>query len=182
MDRQMRDVQDSESGFTLVEVMIAGVVLVLGLVSVAYCFALGLGMVATAQQDTVARQKAREAMECVFAARDTGNLTFDQICNVGTGPNCIFLVGLQPLNTAPLTGIVNNFNDVGPMETVWQPPPNGILGDTGGVQVPLSQYQRQIQITSITADLIQITVTIQYTTVKGLTRSVTLNGLMSPYA
>ena len=182
MSRPGQFTPDSESGFTLLEVLIASIVLIVGLVAVAYCFGLGLAVVTTAQEDTVARQKAREAVESVFTGRDTSNLTYDQICNVAAGTPCIFVNGFTSLTTAPVSGIVNNIGDLGPVETVWTPGKDGILGTADDVQVVLSGYQRQIVITSLSPILKQITVTIQYTTMKGITRTVILNVLMSPYA
>jgi len=172
--------QPSESGFTLVEVMIATVIMVVGLLSVAYGVGCGLAVVLTSGEDTIARQKAREAMEDVFTARDDALVTFDQVCNVGNGANCIFVNGLTPLTTAGPDEIVNTADDGG-VETVDTPGPDGILGTADDIQVPLTGYQRSIQVTQLSPILKQITVTIQYTTSRGLTRTVTLVALMSPY-
>ncbi|MGA2631705.1 MAG: prepilin-type N-terminal cleavage/methylation domain-containing protein [Terriglobia bacterium] len=172
--------EHDDSGFTLIEVIVAAVVLVVGLVAVAYGVALGLAVVTTSQQDTIARQKAREAMEDVFTARDTSTLTFDQICNVGTGTGCIFVSGFTALTTPGPDGIVNTADDGG-TETVYTPGPDGVLGTADDVQVTLSGFQRQIQVTQLTSILKQVTVTIQYTTPNGSRRSVTLVSLMSPY-
>jgi len=169
-----------ESGFTLVEVLIATVVMVTGLLSVAYGLGLGVAVIQTSTEDTLARQKAREAMEDVFTARDDARMTFDQVCNVGGGPNCIFVNGLTGLTTAGPDGIVNTADD-GAIETVVTPGPDGILGTADDIQASLVGYQRSILVTQITPILKQITVTIQYTTPQGLTRSVTLVALMSPY-
>ncbi len=89
MEGPMQWRQSEESGFTLVEVMIAAIILVTGLLSLAYAFGLGLGSIDTAQMDSIARQKARQAMEDVFTARDTGGVTFSQICNLPT-TGCLF--------------------------------------------------------------------------------------------
>lgn len=198
-----------EGGFTLLEVMISALILVIGLLSVAYALGLALGTIDTAQMDSIARQKARQAMEDVFTARDTGGITFSQICNVGTGPNCIFINGYEPLYTAgpdglvntaddgtaaPLPGIVNTNGIAGTatlptgckvtpcIETVDTPGPDGILGTADDVFVPLVGYQRQILITVINPSLLnQITVTIKYTTPNGFTRYVTLVSFIGPY-
>lgn len=169
-----------DSGFTLIEVMVASVLLVVGLMAVAYGMVLGLAVVSTAQQDTIARQKAREAMEDVFTARNTSNVTFDQICNIAVGTPCIFVSGFTPLATPGNDGIVNTVDD-GAMEWVWTPGPDGILGTADDVKVYLNGFQRQIQVTTITPILKQVTVIIRYTTPQGFTRSVTLVAVMSPY-
>jgi type II secretory pathway pseudopilin PulG len=167
-----------ESGFTLVEVLIAGVVLSVGLVGLAGMYGQGLMTVMTAQEDTIARQKAREAMESVLTGRNTANLTYAQIENISKGG--VFKDGFTPLTTPGPDGIVNTLDD-GPVETIIMPGPDGILGTSDDVVVPLNGYQRQILITDVTSILKQVQVTILYTTTRGQTRSVTLNCYVSPY-
>lgn len=209
MDQVVRRQGHDESGFTLIEVMIASAILLTGLLSLAFAFMMGLGVIQTSQQDSIARQKARQAMEDVFTARDTGGITFSQICNVGSGASCIFISGFEPLYTAgpdglvntaddgtaaPLPGIVNTANagagaslptgcSAAPcIETLDTPGPDGILGTADDVFVPLKGFQRQIQITQLSALLNQITVTVKYTTPQGFTRTVTLVAVIGPYA
>jgi len=190
----LQRIRDDASGFTLVEVMIAAVILIVGLVSLAYCYAMGLSVVSRAQEDSVARQKAREAMEDVFTARDTSTITFDQICNIAAGTPCIFTAAATPLYTAGPDEIVNTADDgTGPLfpgcsanpcvEVVDLPGPDGILGTADDVLAPLYQYQRQITITQVPGNqlLKQVTVTITYTTSQGQTGQVSINALMSPY-
>jgi prepilin-type N-terminal cleavage/methylation domain-containing protein len=192
MDRVVPCHDRDEGGFTLIEVMVAAVILVVGLLSLAYAFGMGFGVIATAQMDSIARQKARQAIEDVYTARDTGSISFSQICNIGSGASCIFINGYEPLYTAGPDGLVNTADDgtgtlptgcsVTPcIETVDTPGPDGILGTADDVFVPLVGFQRQIQITPLTAVLNQITVTINYTTPTGISRSVTLVGLIGPY-
>jgi prepilin-type N-terminal cleavage/methylation domain-containing protein len=181
MNRKISRHEHDDSGFTLIEVMVASVVLVVGLVAVAYGMALGLSVVTTSQEDTIARQKAREAMEDVFTARDTASITFDQICNIAAGTPCIFVVGFTGLTLAGPDGIVNTADDPAAIETVVTPGADGILGTADDVLVPLNGFQRQIQITALSPVLKQIAVTIQYTTPRGITRSTTLVAVMSPY-
>ena len=187
MDREIPPPGDNESGFTLVETMIASLILVTGLLALAYAFLTGMAVVMTGQQDSIARQKAREAMENVFSARDNSTLSFAQICNVGSGSSCIFINGFEPLYQAGPDGMLNTADDgtgcasTPCYEQIWTPGPDGVLGTADDVQVQLLGFQRQIQITQITSILVQITVTIQYTTSKGVTRSVTTTAHMSPY-
>ncbi len=208
MDRRKPRPRDHDSGFTLVEVMIAAVILVAGLLSLAYAFGLGLASIDTAEMDSIARQKARQAMEDVFTARDTGGVTFSQICNQPAA-SCLFLPSTtwQPLYTpgpdglvftsddgtaAPIPGITTNgagSGDVLPtgcsvapcIETVEMPGPDGILGTSDDVYAPLNGYLRNIAITPITSNLNQVIVTIRYTTPNGITRDVTIVALIGPY-
>ena len=180
MDRGVPRHEHDDSGFTLVEVIVASLLLVVGLLAVAHGFGLGIAVVKTAQDDTIARQKAREAMEDVLSARDTSNVTFDQICNISAGTPCIFVNGFTALTTPGNDGIVNTADD-GPVEWVWTPGPDGILGTADDDKVYLNGFQRRIQITQITPILKRITVTVQYKTPGGLTRLVTLEAVVSPY-
>ena len=59
----------SDKGFGLIEMMIAITILGVGLLGMAAMFTEGLLQVATGQSDNIAKQKASEAIESVFAAR-----------------------------------------------------------------------------------------------------------------
>ncbi|MGH9434961.1 MAG: type IV pilus modification PilV family protein [Terriglobia bacterium] len=166
----------SESGLSLIEVMIAGFVLSVGLLGLAYAYGQGTAVVLTTQQDAIARQKAREAMEDVLTARNTDTLTWDQLDNVSNGG--VFIDGVQQLTTPGPDGMVDTADD-GAVETIVQPGADGLLSD--GTTVNLTGYTRQIQITSINADLKQITVTITYRTAAGIARNYSLTCYVSPY-
>ena len=171
----------SESGFTLIEVMVASVLLSIGLVVLAQSFTVGFAMVVRAQDNTMAQQKAREVLESVLTGRNTQNLTFDNIDNVGTGAG-IFLTALQPLYQPGHDGIIGTADDADAgMETITLPGPDGVLGTSDDDVRPLTNYKRQIEITTLTDTLKQIKVTIQYTTLPGLTRSVVVMSYVSPY-
>lgn len=209
MDRVASHHEPDDSGFTLIEVIVSAVILVSGLLSLAYAFGVGLAAIDSAQMDSIARQKARQAMEDVFTARDTGGISFTQICNQPTS-GCLFLSATtwQPLYTAGPDGLVFtsddgtaaalpqvvNSGDVGAgatlpqgcstapcVETVDTPGPNGTLGTSQDVFVPLNGYLRNITITQVSSVLSQIVVTIKYTTPNGITRYVTVVALIGPY-
>jgi hypothetical protein len=84
-------------------------VLLVGALGLAQGFVLGMVHASTSQASIVAREKAREAVESVHTARDTGLITWAQIRNVGNGG--IFVDGPQPLFEAGLDGIVNTEDD-----------------------------------------------------------------------
>jgi hypothetical protein len=171
----------SDGGFSLIEVLLACVLITIGLLALAAAIDMGFAMVMTAQEDTIAREKSREALESVLTGRNTANITFAQIDNVGTGSG-IFLSGFQPLYQAGADGIIGTADDAAAgLETITLPGPDGILGTADDVVQPLGNYQRQIAITDLTATLKQITVTIQYTTPNNLTRSVVTVCYVSPY-
>jgi prepilin-type N-terminal cleavage/methylation domain-containing protein len=174
-----------ESGFTLIEVMIAGLLLSIGLVALAHGYTVGFAMVVKAQHDTLAYQKAREALESVLTGRNTKDMTFDQIDNVGTGQG-IFLTGFQPLYRPGSDGVSGTADDAAAgLETITLPGPDGLLGTSDDVVQPLTNYQRKIEITDLnltgTLLLKQIKVTVQYTTSPKWTRSVVVVSYVSPY-
>jgi len=183
--------QSNERGFTLLEVLIAMVILVTGLMSMAYGIGVGLAVVQMSTMDTIAREKAREAMEDVFTARDTFSIAFTQICNIptsGNNPNnCLFVNGFEPMYTA-VSGLVNTQASVSnaQLETFVTPGPDGILGTSDDVTYNLTGFQRSISVTSLASSdgytaLAQVTVTIQYNPLPWLSRTVTVVTVMSPY-
>ncbi len=180
--------QPDERGFTLLEVLIAMVVMVVALLSLAYGIGLGLEGVQMSTMDTIAREKAREAMEDVFTARDTSTISFSQICNIGSGTGCLFVTGPTPMNTADSQGLVNTTAAEGnAIETFLVPGASGILGGTDQpVAVSLTGFQRQISVQQISSSdgytqLAYVTVTISYKPLPWQQRYVTLVTVMSPY-
>src|SRR5215471_7728748 len=84
----------NHKGFSLIEVMISIVVLTVGLLMVLALFTKGLSATQFAQQDMIAKQKAREQLEAIFAARNDARVQWSQIQNAPTG---IYLGGFNPL-------------------------------------------------------------------------------------
>src|ERR1700682_6417928 len=92
--RQMAN--NKQEGFALLETLIAIVVLMIGLLAVLATFALAIGNTNSVQYDSVAGQKSAEAMENIFTPRQTSQLSFDRIQNVGAG-NGIFTQGFTAM-------------------------------------------------------------------------------------
>jgi Tfp pilus assembly protein PilV len=174
--------QSDQSGFSLVEVMISMFILTTGLLSVLGAFGIAIAANASSQQDMIARQVASEAMESIFTARNSSQLTFAQIQNTPSG---IFATGAQPLMCGgPTYGIVGVSGDTSPcyaqsgaecpnsgVECLTEPGPDGILGTADDIILSLNNYTRTISITPLTSTandlgptLVQVTVTITYYT------------------
>lgn len=152
-----------QSGFTLIETMIAIVVLVVGLLALAAMLGDGLAYMNMAQDDYIAQQKAAEAVESIFTARDMGQATWGSICNVGAGPNCIFVAGPMQLCDPGPDGIVGTIDDncAGAPDALLLP--NAGLTFNPPVRVPLSNFTRTITITpTATPNLSQIWVRVTY--------------------
>lgn len=178
-----------ECGFTLLEVMISMVVLTIGLVSLLGVFGLSMAATQTSQQDMIAKQLANEALESIITARNTSQLTWDQIENVGTG-NGIFVTGYQPINLAGADGIIGTADDANDsIQVLREPGPDGIYGTSDDVLVPLTGYQRQITIGQVVDSngnvmntLRSINVTIQYSTPRlGVQKTYVLNSFISQF-
>jgi prepilin-type N-terminal cleavage/methylation domain-containing protein len=170
-------------GFTLVEAMVALGVLSVGLLSMAGVLSAGLRHLGGSPTDIIARQKAVEAIESVYTARDTGVLTWAQIRNVQGGSGSdggVFVDGPQSLKVPGNDGLVNTADD-GTGETLVQPGPDGLLGTTDDILTALSQYTREIKIRDVSSRLrsLEVTVTVQSTT--GV-RTYVLKTLISSYA
>jgi prepilin-type N-terminal cleavage/methylation domain-containing protein len=176
----------ADTGFSLIEVMVAMGVLSVGLLALVGVFAVSVARVATSTPMLVAREKAREAIESVHAARDTSELSWDTVLNVSDGG--IFLDGARPLTTAGADGLVNTGDD-GPIETVHKPGKNGLLGDDDDETVALDAFTREIVISPLNYDggggvnpnLRKITVNVRYL-VEGAWRTYSLTTYLSSYS
>jgi prepilin-type N-terminal cleavage/methylation domain-containing protein len=167
--------KNPETGFTLMETMIAVLILAIGTLSLAAMLADCLNYMAMSQFDYIAQQKAAAAVESIFTARDMGQATWASICNVGSSvcAGGIFINGAQPLCDPGIDGIVDTADDfIGGGCAVQQDAVillNGAGSFTSGsaTRSPLSNFQflRTVAITSVpnVANLRQIQVTITYT-------------------
>ncbi len=168
----------AQSGFSLLETVFAIGILSVGALGMASVFTQGMQKATSSPDELVATQKAAEAIESVFSARDTHTITWDLLRNESQGG--IFKNGPQPLTTAGLDGIVNTHDD-GAVESVDLPGPDQKLGTSDDVTKVLSGFTREIAITDLTVDLRSITVTITFS-VSGRTRSYALTALISSFA
>jgi type IV pilus modification protein PilV len=161
----------TEHGFTLIEVIVSMAVLTIGLLSLLAVFGLAMAATQTSQEDMIAKQLANEALESIVTARNTSQLQWDQVQNLGSDSG-IFVTGLQPINQSGPDGIVGTADDAtAGAQTLTEPGPDGIYGTADDVQLPLSNYQRQVTISpvadasgNLVTSLRGINVTIQYTT------------------
>jgi len=173
------------AGFSIMEVMAAMVILTVGLGSMLALFGIAIGNIEGSQEDMICKQKAREAMEAIFTARESSQINFSNINNNTTGGG-VFVTGFQPLGLAGPDGLLGTADD-GPTETMVMPGPDGELGTADDQIIVLSNYQRQISITPLMSngvpnpDVRQLTVTVQYTNAKGTLRTYTVNTLISRY-
>lgn len=168
-------------GFTLVETMIAIVLLAFGVLSLAAVLCQGMLYRSSSQSDLIAKEKAAAAIECMFTARDTRVLTWAQLRNTSAGGGAVFLDGSQPLLDPGPDGMVNTVDDdITRPDVIIDPGPDGILGNSDDQIVPLTRFRREILITDVNPNLrlVQAIVTYQ---VGRLQRQYALNTYMSSF-
>lgn len=185
--RQKRNLL-ARQGFTLIEAMIAIVILMIGLLGLLALFGTALSATAHAQEDLIAKQKARELLEAIYSSRDDAAIAWPQIQNDNVAGGA-FKTDWQPLlRVTPNTNqILGTSQPNGPGEG---PAPDYVLAlDPAGnltVQVPLTNYLRRVDILpvlypdgSTNPNLRSITVTVR---VLGPTnRDYTVAGYISSY-
>ena len=178
----------SEEGFSLIEVIVATGILATGLLSLAGVFSIGMIHMAGSTPGIIAREKAREAVESVHTARDTGNTPWDKIKHTNATPvPGVFLTGPQPMYAPGKDGLANTADDaVAGYETL--PGFDNIKGTAD--DIALKDYTREIQITDLMTDyppivvnknLRQIKVIIKYK-VSGFWRTYTLTTYVSSFS
>jgi prepilin-type N-terminal cleavage/methylation domain-containing protein len=160
---QTRIPSPASSGFTLIEVVVAVAILFVGLLTLGALMANSIAYMAGSQDQYIAQQKAEEAVESIFFARDSKLYTWAQIENVSNGG--IFLDGPQPLLHPGANGIVGTMDDeADDPDVIIEPGPDGILGTPDDIKIVLTTFTRQIEITDLPGEpnLRQIQVIVQY--------------------
>jgi prepilin-type N-terminal cleavage/methylation domain-containing protein len=184
--RRIRTRAASSDGFSLIEVIISTAILATGLLTLAGYMAYGLAYVSGSSFALLAREKAREAVESVHTARDTGRLSWTKIQN--QAQLGVFKDNFTDLKVAGVDGLINT-NDDGAIEEVRTPGVDGLLGNADDLRQPLTNFQRQIIISPLMKDgtsivnpnLRMITVNIKYT-VRGIERMYTITTYVSSYS
>jgi prepilin-type N-terminal cleavage/methylation domain-containing protein len=177
-----------QSGFTLLEAMIAIVILSFGILSLASVYAQGIQVASLTQFDYIAEKQAEEAVETIFAARDSKLLAWTNIRNVtgaGGANDGVFLVGARPLLAAGPDGLFGTADDdpANPTVVIVSPGPDKILGTADDVVMSLTNMTRTITINDVVGStgLRQITITMTYT-VGSMTRQFTLVSYIAQFS
>lgn len=191
-----------EQGFSLIETLFATVILMIGLLAMLATFAYALATTHSVQEDQIAKQTAQDALENIFTARDTQQITFAQIANASgggifqdgftnlldTGPDGLAGTADDITYSAGSTGCPASINPYG-VQCIRLPGNDGMLGTADDNYLVLSNFQRRITIANTlnpdgtpNPNLKQITVTVQYTK-QGFRapRTYTVNALISVY-
>jgi len=174
----------SEAGFSLTESLIAMGILGGGMLAIAAAFLQGTMQLKGSDLDVLAREKAAEAIESVFTARDTRTIQWAQIRNVEGESGVdggVFLDGALPLTRPGDDGLINTGDDGETAESFVKPGADGLLG-TGDDDVrELSEFTREVIIRDVTQSLRELRVVIRYN-VGGMIREYAISTLISSYA
>jgi len=195
--------KQEQAGFSMVEVMLSIVILTVGLVSLLGVFGLAMASTQTTQQSMIAKQLANEAYESIVTARNTSQIDWDEIQNnqgtqycVDLPSPCGIFIGsagtplYQPIYNAGPDGIYGTADDANAgEETLREPGPDGTYGDVDDVIMPLTTFQRAIQIApvfdangNIEPSLRSVTITVEYQTPKSkIMKTYVLNSFISQY-
>jgi type II secretory pathway pseudopilin PulG len=168
----------SESGFSLVETLVSILILTVGVLGLTQAFVSGVQKSTSAPYEVLATQKAAEAIESVFAARDSHTIPWAQMKNAAQGG--VFLNIATGMTTSGTDGILNTSDD-GPVEVFVYPGPDGYIGTIDDKTLTLNDFTRKIEIVELSGFLRQITVTITYPA-NGQTKTYTVTSLISQYA
>ena len=179
----------SESGMTLIETLVAMCVLSIGAIGMASVFLYGMAAATSAPNELIATQKAAEAIESVYSARDSHTITWAQLTNASDGG--IFLDSETEMFTAGADGILNTADDsAAGVETVHLPGDDGQVGTPDDEEVPLLGFKRRIAIADFcdpaptppdVCRVRQVIVVITYPA-GATTRTYTLTALISAFA
>jgi hypothetical protein len=201
MGTTLGSIRRQERGASLLEVTVSIFVVTVTLMGGAMTMGVGVSSTNTSQEQLIAKQKAREALESVFTARNTQNIAWADIRNVGGGG--IFLDGWQAMRETGTDGIANTADDSATqIEHLVMPGPDGYVGSTDDQTVTLDNYERRITINTIALptqttqqtqnpnqntaptvdpDIREIIVEVRFTD-KGVQRTVRVSGLISRFS
>src|SRR2546430_13109387 len=159
-----------------------------GILSLAAVYAQGIQVANMTQMDYIAEKKAEEALETIFAARDSKLLLWTNIRNatgLGGTTDGVFLVPPQQLLAAGPDGLYGTADDdtANPDTVIMSAGPDKILGTADDVVMSLKNMTRTIAIVDVPAEsgLRQISITITYT-VGSMSRQYTLVSFIAQFS
>ncbi len=163
-------------GFSIIEVLAAFFVIVIALTGLLALCGHSVATMMLMQDLLIAKQKSREALESIYTARNTHQLSFAMIQNVSD--DGIFLDGFQPLRkpnptAGPGDGLIGTADD-GPIESVTFPGEDGLMGSSDDEVRVLTSFAREIKINpilysdnTVNPDVRKVRVSIRYPNLLG---------------
>jgi len=171
-----------QAGFSVVETVIASFVLMVGILSMVAMLANSVALMNTSQYEYIAQQKAEEAVESIYTARNAKQDSWANINNVSAGG--LFVDGSTLLCDPGNDGVLGTLDDnCNILDAIATPGPDGILGNADDQVIPLNGFTRTITISPIAGvtDVRQIKVVVTYRVGK-VQRSYTLMTNISQYS
>jgi prepilin-type N-terminal cleavage/methylation domain-containing protein len=157
-----RPPRGGESGFTMLEMVVAMVIMMIGLLSLAQVLGYSLSVSNRGRGVTNTKLLVISMLEQMENLRNTGQLTFGQIANAGSVDNSNASLNFSGFQTGFKPVSVNPGSD-------------GIFGTsddpTGSGQVRAG-FERQVVISSLSTDLKKVEVTLRYSDPGGAQRTV----------
>lgn len=157
----------NEQGFSLLETVIAILIITTGLIGTAAAITYALQFSAISRNVTNSKLIATGMIEEVDTLRNTRRLDYKQIANVGEVDNTGaknnftgFLTGFQDISLNPGPDGVD-----GTADDLRDPGPDGVFGTGDDFDNPAlvrSGYQRQITVTTLSPSLKKIEIKIRY--------------------
>jgi hypothetical protein len=135
-DDHRRAPVSGERGYSFIEVLAAMLILTGGLLPLVGLFSMAVQRMTASTPMLMAREKAREAIESVHAARDTGTASWASIRNAAEAG--VFLDGPQPIKHPGNDGLVNTADD-------------------GAIEVPEAEFTREIAINPLVSEITGVT-------------------------
>jgi len=178
---------NNSEGFGVLEVLAALFVVTIALTALLALFGHAISTMTLMQDLLIAKQKSREALESIYTARNTQQISFDDIQN--TSDSGIFLEGFQPLRQASTDGLIGTADDNGTaVESIILPGPDGYLNTGDDEERFLTAFERQIQIdpilfadSTVNPDIRKVLVSIRYNTPLGTQQTYEVESYISRY-
>ncbi len=168
----------NDRGFSLIEVMVGMMVLTVAMLGLLGLFVQAVVVADFGQDDLIAKQKAREAMEGIYTARNTKQINFSNLSGASSGG--VFLEGPQPLQRPGPDGLAGTADDA-EIESIGTPGPDGLMGTADDQIRLLTDYQREIVVSDLNEDLKEVTVVVSYSSSDGRTRTFQLSSYVSRF-
>lgn len=172
-----------DAGFSLIEVVLAMGILTVGALALLSAVSIATRQLTGSQDQLLASQRATEAVESVFKARDNRVLTWAQIRNVAGlsgADGGVFIDGPRQVRDPGADGLINTSDD-GSVTQMIRPGPDGLLGTPDDTSTALFNFTREVEIRDISANLRQVRVIVRYQTPRG-TEQYVLTTYLSAYA
>jgi prepilin-type N-terminal cleavage/methylation domain-containing protein len=165
--RAKESLENGERGFTLLEVVVAILILTIGLMGTAAAITYALQFSTLSKNLSNAKLTIVSTIEEVESLRNTGQLGYKQIENVGEvdntdAPNFFsgFSTGFKPISTNPgpdgVSGTDDDLRDAGADKKY------GTVDDFNNPGLARGGYSRQIEITTLSATLKKVEVKVRY--------------------